>query len=1427
MKKCFGFALLLCLTAVLLFSCGGGGDHEHTMKHIDYKEPSCSKDGNMECWYCSGCQKYFFNEEGDSEESSTLPTLPKTNVHAYTEEVVADRYLSRAATCDTPAEYYLSCDCGDFLANKEQTFAYGDVAGHTYHESWNRADSEKHYKDPLCEHGTAVLEGAHVMENGACAECGYMPYTEGLVFEAVSGGYAVKAYQGSATAVVIPDRYLNKPVIEIGSDAFYNKGLTAITLPAGLKTIGYAAFSENPLLAAVTLPEGLEALASAAFAGCTALTEVNFPASLTEIPARAFEGCALTTVLTLPDTVERIAEGAFSGREYRGIWETYDASCDSGNLRILSVGANTELTDGITLYRNAFVGIVLRGVDDDRFDFVGDYIFSTDEDGVHHLRSYVGNGPKATLPKDYKGERYVVDDFAFSSPSLHHVVLTGGIEEMSMRAFSDCFNLFTLEFACYYSAGPDSFIVGGTTMNKPPRLVEVIDSYGIDRFRTIFNGYPSIHTGESRVEYHDGCAFLTGDDGTVYFIGYAGDDLASCGTRLEVTLPDVYSETGYVINKYAVRWNYEDLVLSENVADVLDTYEYPTRIRNLVNYKGGSYLGTAENPYFWCLEVYSGANDAEIHPDAKLLGTRARTRYSSTAYFFTSFDEAVALPDGYRKLLAENLVPPADYENLTLYKDGYYLGTAENPYAVLVALRTPTADEAPLTDVAIHADTREIGRDVFKNRDLVSVTFEGTVADWLAITLGTVASHPNYALSETELFAIGTGDDAVDFNDVTIPAGVTVLKYATLYGYGKGTAVISQFTVPAGITELESGAFYGANIRSLTIPVTVTKLGKDVLGSATVSLGVYVENVPAAAFMNSYLISVTIGDTVRTVGAMAFASCEDLHNVYIDKGVRSFGEGAFYDSMNGSGASSRATVTFRSGIEEWLKISFADAAATPMCNYLSGWNYPEFRYYVPANVNVPGTHYNAVPLQNLTVPAGAEILPYSLMHMSDLRTVTLDASVKALGDYAFYGCQYLERVSGGSVETLGEYTFGGCRRLTSVALSDKITAFPKGVFSECDLLTGVTLPAGLTEIGDYAFEGVQLAVSVIPEGVTRIGVSAFAWNEAITSLTIPASATEIGYDAFYGLTNLASVTVSADNPVYKSVEGVLYTKDGSTLLVYPKAKPDTSYAFPEGLLEIPANAFSGNDTLTSVTFPASLVKIRDYAFYGCDQLTSVTFAASGRLVSIHYYAFHGTGLTELVLPASLEKIGEGAFQSCVALTSVTFPASASLVKIDDRAFSQCPVLASFTFPEGLCEIGYSAFYESGLTSLSLPSTLTLIEGHAFENCLALQSVTIAEGTAQLDVGESAFRACIALSSVTIPARTASIGSQAFAGGWSYELGDLEMTLTSVIFTDTANWRYLYYYDGEEILAADLADPSIAATYLTETKTDMWYKYLEE
>lgn len=262
----------------------------------------------------------------------------------------------------------------------------------------------------------------------------------------------------------------------------------------------------------------------------------------------------------------------------------------------------------------------------------------------------------------------------------------------------------------------------------------------------------------------------------------------------------------------------------------------------------------------------------------------------------------------------------------------------------------------------------------------------------------------------------------------------------------------------------------------------------------------------------------------------------------------------------------------------------------------------------------------------------------------DVVSVEFDG-VRNVGDNAFCYMQTLKEVTfGEDLYMIGSSAFLGCKQLQGLVLPQSVEYIEGYAFAECFALRDIVLPDQVKMVGDKAFASINELNSVqLPENLTYLGDGVFHSCYMLSEVSpIPASVNYIGKDLFFSAINLKQIKVDADNPNYKDVDGVLFTKDGTTLLQYPNLRSEETYVVPDGVTKIEDNAFYFCGGLKGITFPESLKTIGAYAFYACEGLQSVILPEG--LTTLGEYAFAANlNMKTIHIPASVIRIAPAAF----------------------------------------------------------------------------------------------------------------------------------------------------------------------------------------
>jgi hypothetical protein len=293
-------------------------------------------------------------------------------------------------------------------------------------------------------------------------------------------------------------------------------------------------------------------------------------------------------------------------------------------------------------------------------------------------------------------------------------------------------------------------------------------------------------------------------------------------------------------------------------------------------------------------------------------------------------------------------------------------------------------------------------------------------------------------------------------------------------------------------------------------------------------------------------------------------------------------------------------------------------------------------------------------------------------------------------------------------------------RYVSLDLSgSNLTSIPSLTFNECRLLTSIIIPDSVTSIGYAAFSNCSNLVSIIlPEGLTSIGMQAFA-GAGVVSFTIPSSVNDIGVGALSASSGNKEIKVDPNNAVYSSVDGVLYSKDKTTLIQYPAWKEGSTFVISSAITNIEDRAivYGWNLTAINVDVNNPAYSSIDGVLYDKNITTLIQYPTRrsepliipNTVTSIGEVSFASSSITGVTIPNGVTSIGAAAFLNCYGLTSVTIPSS--VISIERQAFAGCGRLTSVTFEGTIVEndFGEYAFSETDLLEKYLsggPGTYT-------------------------------------------------------------------------------------------------------------------------
>lgn len=342
--------------------------------------------------------------------------------------------------------------------------------------------------------------------------------------------------------------------------------------------------------------------------------------------------------------------------------------------------------------------------------------------------------------------------------------------------------------------------------------------------------------------------------------------------------------------------------------------------------------------------------------------------------------------------------------------------------------------------------------------------------------------------------------------------------------------------------------------------------------------------------------------------------------------------------------------------------------------YSVGFN-PTYKYDNISKITVPQTKNGklvtkildfgfaqAPKIESIVLPNSiTEIGNGAFASMQMLKSITFPSNLISIGSGAFSGSPITgELVIPNTVTNIADSAFNGTH-FTKITFPENLTTLPNGVCGYCFFLTSVILPKNIITLGEKAF-----------------------YNTKLTKITIPETLQNLGDNS---LGNINNIVVDPNNNYFTAIDNVLYDKNVTKIILYPKTRTNTSYTLPSTVTEIFDNTFDGHRYLEEFIGHENLLKIGNSAFYYANKIHTIK------------------NIDNVV------SIGDSAFSSMGSLTNIQIPKK--LTKISSNLFFGTPNATNLVIPNGVLTIGTYAFRDNGTKFFDVPNTVTSIDDAAF------------------------------------------------------------------------------------------------------------------
>lgn len=363
---------------------------------------------------------------------------------------------------------------------------------------------------------------------------------------------------------------------------------------------------------------------------------------------------------------------------------------------------------------------------------------------------------------------------------------------------------------------------------------------------------------------------------------------------------------------------------------------------------------------------------------------------------------------------------------------------------------------------------------------------------------------------------------------------------------------IEELILPNNIRKIGVGAFWKCiNLKKLVIPEEVTHIYSTAFGVCNA------------------LETFTLPRDLTYLEGYAFTYCANLKEVTIPEGVKVLNKRLF------DKATSLTKVQLPSRMDSFEPEAFLGAEA----------------------------------LQSVTIPSGIKAIPASCFDgCRSLLEITIPADVERIDESAFQDNNLLHTVHfSEGLKTIGLDAFKNCRSLKQLELPNSLQEIAMGAFQKCESIASIKFGSGLTVIGEKAFWHCHALKQLeLPSSLEQIDYAAFAESMNLEQVDLGGATPLWGQNPFLGCLKLKAFAVSDDNTSFATQDGVLYSKDFTTLYAYPAGRTETALRLHDKTQTVEDFAFWFAPKLAEVTFPEEFAILGNTPFGGCKSLKRLT-----------------------------------------------------------------------------------------------------------------------------------------------------------------------------------------------------------------------------